>query len=144
MLEAGELHEPYSSDWEDPHTGRPMGMSDRLDTIARAYERNGFMDIRDPAFSSFRDYVMGRRVDPADHPAAPGDVTVMPPNPPDTDESTPSPVRARRRGDRTRTSSSPSPSLGRERRGGARRGKGKPPRGRGKPSGLRIPRPGDR
>lgn len=41
---------------------------------------------------------MGRRVEPGDHPAAYDDVSMEPPDPPDSDLSTPSPQRRAARG----------------------------------------------
>lgn len=68
-------------------SGSRMDMVDQLNAIRRAYVRNGFMRLQ-------WDYLhMGRRVEPGDHPAAPGDVNIDPPSPPDTDLSTPSPMR---------------------------------------------------
>lgn len=118
MLEAGELGDPYNGDWQDPVTGDEMEYSDRMRTIARAYERNGFMRlIRPHPRDILPNLVMGRRIDPEDHPALPSDTAIVPPNPPDTDLSTPSPVRRARRGhegDKVgRRQTPPSPSLGR-------------------------------
>lgn len=128
MLEAGELQPPYNGDWQDPMTGEDMGFRDRMLTISRVYERNGFIRLipLDPR-DILPNNVMGRRIDPADHPAAPGDMAIVPPNPPDTDLFTPSPVRRRRRGHegpkygrpRIRSRTPDSPSLG---RGGGRGG----------------------
>lgn len=118
MLEAGELGEPYNGDWQDPVTGDEMEYSDRMRLIARAYERNGFMRlIRPHPRDILPNNVMGRRIDPEDHPALPSDTAIVPPNPPDTDLSTPSPVRRAREGregsEVGRRRTPPSPSLGR-------------------------------
>lgn len=118
MLEAGELDEPYNGDWQDPVTGDEMGYRDRMSAIARAYERNGFMRlIRPDPRGFFQNLMMGRRIDPEDHPALPSDTAIVPPNPPDTDLSTPSPVRRARRGHEGpkvgRQQTPSSPSLGR-------------------------------
>lgn len=42
------------------------------------------------------DFLMGRSVDPAEYPAAPGDMRIVPPDPPTSDVTTPSPIRRRR------------------------------------------------
>lgn len=169
ILEAGALGAPYAGDWQDPITGDEMDDDAKIPVIARAYERNGFMRLNPGDDGYFMpNYVMGRRVDPEDHPAAPGDMAIVPPNPPDSDFSTPSPVRARRRGHkgpkygpRSRTPDSPS----RRRPGGGGgqggeddeddnddddngdgqqqpqtgRGRGKPPPGRSNTGGLATP-----
>lgn len=67
-----------------------MDPTTQVEHIKRAYARNGFMRLQDDNMA------MGRRVEPEDHPAAPGDVNMDPPDPPETDLSTPSPRRRRR------------------------------------------------
>lgn len=79
-----------------------MDMVTQVDLIRRAYVRNGFMRLNPDTLA------MGRRVEPGDHPAAPGDVNMDPPDPPDTDLNTPSP-RHRRLPRAISTSSSLSP-----------------------------------
>lgn len=86
LLEPGLLKAQFENEWRDPG-GSEMNMVDQINAIVRAYVRNGFMRL------SFELLHMGRRVEPGDHPAAPGDVNIDPPAPPDTDLSTPSPLR---------------------------------------------------
>lgn len=86
LLEPGLLKAQFENEWRDP-TGSEMNMADQINAIVRAYVRNGFMRL------SFELLHMGRRIEPGDHPAAPGDVNIDPPAPPDTDLSTPSPLR---------------------------------------------------
>lgn len=77
-----------------------MDPTTQVEHITRAYARNGFMRLLDDNLA------MGRRVEPEDHPAAPGDVNMDPPDPPDSDPNTPSP-RRRRRPRPTESSESP-------------------------------------
>ncbi|KAK7698450.1 hypothetical protein SLS64_012571 [Diaporthe eres] len=86
LLEPGLLKAQFENEWRDP-SGSEMNMVDQINAIVRAYVRNGFMRL------SFELLHMGRRIEPGDHPAAPGDVNIDPPAPPDTDLSTPSPLR---------------------------------------------------
>lgn len=67
-------------------------MTEQIDAITRAYERNGFMRLGED------NRQMGRRVEPGDYPAAHDDVSMEPPDPPDSDASTPSPQRRAARG----------------------------------------------
>ncbi|KAG8170192.1 hypothetical protein KVR01_000937 [Diaporthe batatas] len=93
LLEPGLLGPAYRSQWaSSANPGVTMPLDERARAIGRAYERNGFMylDQGDPD-----EELMGRRVDHRDHPAAPGDVAIAPPDPPDTDLGTPSPERVR-------------------------------------------------
>lgn len=78
----------YANQWDDG-TGHNMDELTQVQHIKRAYARNGFMRLQDDNMA------MGRRVEPGDHPAAPGDVNMDPPDPPDTDPNTPSPRRRR-------------------------------------------------
>lgn len=86
----------FRPNWQVREETRPMEMHEILDAIRRVYERNGFMRLNMVPDTIFLDEVMGRRVDPGDHPAAPGDVAMVPPHPPGSDHSTPSPRRRRR------------------------------------------------
>lgn len=86
----------FRPNWQVREETRPMEMHEILDAIRRVYERNGFMRLNMVPDTIFLDEVMGRRVDPGDHPAAPGDVAMVPPHPPGSDNSTPSPRRRRR------------------------------------------------
>lgn len=111
----------------------------QVERISQAYERNGFMRLGE-------DYIMGRRVEPRDHPAAPGDVEMQTPDPPGEDPNTPSPVRRQRfRRALLEARIRRSPLFGREGtrprdgqggRGGQGRGKGDP---RPQQGGLRLP-----
>ncbi|KAG8157379.1 hypothetical protein KVR01_012763 [Diaporthe batatas] len=92
LLQAGMLSPPYDGGWLDAN-GDEMDWIPQLDAIARGYMRGGFMRLVQDKDSL--DYYMGRGVDPADYPAAPGDMAIVPPNPPPSDVSTPSPMRAR-------------------------------------------------
>lgn len=93
VLQAGILGPPHDGNWTDAD-GNELDWFPHLDAIARGYERCGFMRlVADP--DSF-DYYMGRSVDPADYTAAPGDMAIVPPNPPSTDDSTPTPQRVTR------------------------------------------------
>ncbi|KAG8157957.1 hypothetical protein KVR01_012229 [Diaporthe batatas] len=87
FLEAGELSPPWGQS-NDSLTSRQ-----RLQIIARAYERNGFMLLSGPGDSFF---YLGRRIDSADYAgpaAAAGDTAIVPPTPSNTNLSTPSPSR---------------------------------------------------
>lgn len=64
-----------------------MTKDTRVEAVARAYRRNGFMNL------SLESTFMGRRVEPGEHPAVPGDVNMDPMDPPETDLGTPSPHR---------------------------------------------------
>lgn len=86
----------FRPNWQVIEETRPMEMHEMLNAIRRVYERNGFMRLNMVPDTIFLDEVMGRRVDPGDHPAAPGDVAMVPPHPPGSDNSTPSPRRRRR------------------------------------------------
>ncbi|KKY30445.1 hypothetical protein UCDDA912_g09608 [Diaporthe ampelina] len=95
LLVPGLLQGEYQVNWDHPSGRGRMDLATRITTIASAYERNGFMRLSRPESPNIRgmDEEMGRRVDPGDYPAAAGDIAIMPPDPPDTDLSTPSPIR---------------------------------------------------
>ncbi|KAG6354070.1 hypothetical protein INS49_005041 [Diaporthe citri] len=104
LLEPGLLGSAYRSNWTSSiNPGLEMTFSERIRTVGRAYERNGFLYLNQEEDEE----LMGRRVDPRDHPAAPGDVAIMPPDPPDTDLQTPTPERLKRGRIRSRSPESP-------------------------------------
>ncbi|KAG6364023.1 hypothetical protein INS49_009126 [Diaporthe citri] len=98
LLVPGALRPPYDMTWNDPSGRGRMNYTTQILAIARAYERNGFMRLEAPGSPRNRgmDEEMGRRVEPGDHPAAHGDVLIQPPDPPDSDLFTPSPMRRQR------------------------------------------------
>lgn len=93
------LSEEFQTHWNHPSGSGRMDAATRIRAIARAYERNGFIRLTRPDAEDAHEE-MGRRVDPGDHPAAPGDVAIVPPDPPEEDQSTPSPVRRQRERER--------------------------------------------
>lgn len=104
LLEPGLLGREYRTGWDSSmNPGLEMTMEERTRTVGRAYERNGFLYLN----KEEDDEVMGRRVDPRDHPAAPGDVAITPPDPPETDLQTPTPQRLKRNEIRSRSPESP-------------------------------------
>lgn len=82
VLEPGEIGAPYDKAWQDPTSGRVRDLAEVTRILSRTYARNGFMPLEvGPPEEMFK--VMGRRVEPHDHPADPADMSITPPDPPD-------------------------------------------------------------
>ncbi|KAG8165218.1 hypothetical protein KVR01_005493 [Diaporthe batatas] len=83
VLEPGEIGAPYDSAWRDPTSGRARDPAEVARILSRTYARNGFMPLEvGPPDEIFK--VLGRKVEPRDHPADPADMSIMPPDPPGT------------------------------------------------------------
>ncbi|POS81067.1 hypothetical protein DHEL01_v200534 [Diaporthe helianthi] len=82
VLEPGGAGAPYDKVWQDPTSGRVMDPAEVINILSRTYARNGFLPLEagrpEEIFK-----VMGRRVEPWDHPADPTDMSITPPGPPD-------------------------------------------------------------
>lgn len=81
LLEPGEIGPPYDNILRNPITGRIPDLTDLDSILKRTFERNGFIPLwGGPPGEGYK--TMGRRVDPWDHPAAPADMAITPPDPP--------------------------------------------------------------
>lgn len=81
LLQPRGIGSPYDNIWRHPISGQVPDEMGVARTLSRTFARNGFMPFRGkPLDNGYR--VMGRRVEPRDHPAAPTDMSITPPNPP--------------------------------------------------------------
>lgn len=81
LLEPGELGPPYSNRWRAPTSRRVWDPTEVDKILSRIFARNGFIPLCDePPDERYK--MMGRRVEPWDHPAAPTDIAITPPDPP--------------------------------------------------------------
>lgn len=83
VLEPGDPGAPYNRAWRDPTSGRQRDQAEVIGILSRTYARNGFMPHEVGRPEEIYN-VMGRRVEPRDHPAAPTDMFITPPDPPDS------------------------------------------------------------
>lgn len=81
LLEPGEIGPPYDNIFRDPISGSVPDPTEVEKILTRTCARNGFIplwgELPDERYKA-----MGRRVEPRDHPAAPTDKAITPPDPP--------------------------------------------------------------
>jgi len=83
VLEPGEIGPPFDSIWRDAISGQAPDQTEVAKVLSRTYARNGFIPFEFGSLDETSYKVMGRRVEPCDHPAAPTDMSITPPHPPD-------------------------------------------------------------